>query len=125
MKELTDQKSRDMARRMRDGHWSLLERLNRHGTLYVCPWDKYGRHKKPEPDLEVLSPLSQDIFSWFKVHSDWIDILEWDEQRCAYPFAITDAGREALDNRTLYDMEPVEGGLVEPGWTAIPTSKET
>ena len=48
---------------------------------------------------------------------------EYDEKRDAWPFRLTDAGRAALQDRDRYDMEPVYGGMVEPGWTATPSPK--
>ena len=47
-------------------------------------------------------------------------IGEWSQERYASPVFITSDGRAALATRALYDLEPVEGGLVEPGWQAIP-----
>ena len=46
------------------------------------------------------------------------------DERSARPVQLTDAGKVALADRAPYDMEPYEGGMIEPGWTAIPTPKE-
>ena len=55
---------------------------------------------------------------------DWTIIGEWSGERYARPVHITAAGLEALENRRLYDMEPVRGGLVEPGWQAVPLPEQ-
>ena len=57
-----------------------------------------------------------EMMHWLNAHPEWITIGEWSEERCAFPVYITDRGLNALANREQYDMEPVEGGLVEPGW---------
>ena len=35
-------------------------------------------------------------------------------------FVFAETGLAALENWGQYDMEPVEGGLVEPGWICLP-----
>ncbi|MYD95529.1 MAG: hypothetical protein F4Y02_17990 [Chloroflexi bacterium] len=112
----------DMARRMRDGHWRVLERIAEHDPAYLCPWDKGGMYRDDRPaDVIVCSPLDIDLFTWFKQHEDWTTFGDWDDARCAYPVRVTDAGRAALANRDAYDLEPVHGGLIEPGWTCVPS----
>ncbi len=54
---------------------------------------------------------------------DWWVIGDWSDQRYAAPVSLTDAGRAALANREQYDLEPVTGGLVEPGWQATPAPR--
>ena len=53
-------------------------------------------------------------------HPDWFVVGAWDDARYAQPVHLTEAGRLALTQRARYDLEPVRGGLVEPGWEAIP-----
>ena len=126
-KHLEDDMWRDMARRMRDHHWNFAERAAKHGTVWVCWWDKDRRHREePQPDdLEVCSLISgMELLEWLKSHEDWWEIGEWSDERYAAPVTITTAGRAALENRDKYDLEPVTGGLVEPGWQAIPWPNE-
>lgn len=128
-KQLTSDEDRRMARYVRDRHWQTLERAAEHNPLYICWWDKDRRHsrsKEPLPDdLQVHGLIGgMEVARWLRDHPDWTEIGEWSDERYAVPVWITDAGREALQNRHLYDMEPVYGGMVEPGWQAIPAEKE-
>ena len=111
------------ARRIRDRQWKLMERMIEHGTLWICPWNK---RRLPESEDEYRSCLLgwNEMAEWFTRHSDWFEIGEWDDDRYAYPYRLTDAGSQALTERHKYDREPVYGGLVEPGWMAIPASLE-
>ena len=73
------------------------------------------------PDVWVCGLIKgMEILHWLEAHPDWTQIGEWSDERYAVPVHITDSGRDALANRERYDMEPVEGGLVEPGWQVIP-----
>ena len=110
---------RGYARHIRDVQWQLMERMEEHGTLWICPWNKRGL---PAGEDEFRDGLLgwMEKGTWFAQHADWFVIGEWDDDRYATPYQLTDAGREALNNRELYDMEPVEGGMVEPGWMATP-----
>ena len=126
-KALKSPKDREIARQIRNSQWELLERIAEHDPLWVCPWDKERRHSQIEErpnDLAVYCLLaSNDLFMWFGEtgpHADWIEIGPWSEERYASPVRITAAGRSALEARDQYDMEPVYGGLVEPGWVRIP-----
>ena len=125
-KILDEPRDRDMARYVRDRQWETLERIAEHNPLYICWWDKAGRHKgERPPDLKVCGiPDANELINWLNLHPDWTVTGEWSDERYAAPVWITDAGREALQNRHLYDMEAVEGGMVEPGWQAIPAPKE-
>ena len=122
---LTEDRDREMARYIRDHQWRTLEAIAEHNPLWYCWWDKAGRHR-PErgprpPDLKVSGLIDgMEILAWLRSHPDWVEIGEWSDERYAAPIHITEAGREALRNRHLYDMEPVTGGLVEPGWQATP-----
>ena len=121
-------RERDWARAIRDRQWALLERIAEHDPLWVCWWDKFGRHTRTEErpdDLEVLDVISSiELGMWIGErgpHADWIEEGPWSEERCAAPVRITAAGRAALETRDRFDMEPVYGGFVEPGWVCIPT----
>ena len=121
---LDDQATRKMARHVRDRQWRMLERIAENNPLHICWWDKNRRHRQDEEAPDDLMACSlivgMEILHWLKAHPEWTTIGEWSEERCAVPVHITDRGLEALANRERYDMEPVEGGLVEPGWKAIP-----
>ena len=123
----TDERSRQMARRIRDRQWATLQHIAEHNPLHVCWWDKDGRHKRePLPaDLLVLGLIDgTELAQWLRSHPDWTVVGEWSDERCAVPIHITDAGREALANRDRYDPEPVVYGMVEPGWQAVPLEQE-
>ena len=62
------------------------------------------------------------FLSWAKGHG-FIECGEWSEAKYAQAVTVTDAGRAALADRSAFDMEPVEGGLVEPGWVAVPAER--
>ena len=120
----TEDHHRKIARHMRDQQWEFLEQVSQHDPLYVCWWDKAGRYTKSPsipPDLRVFGLItSMEIGCWLKTHPDWVRIGEQSEERYATPVWITDTGRTSLANRALYDMEPVQWGMVEPGWQTIP-----
>jgi hypothetical protein len=123
-KELTSPEERRMARVMRDSQWAFMDRVLRQGKVYVCWWNK-NRHfdtTKPLPDdLQVHGLIDGlELLEWLNRHPDWWDIGEWSADRFAAPVSLTDAGRAASNDRARYDMEPVTGGLVEPGWIAYP-----
>ena len=125
-KILIDERSRERARYTRDSQWQVLERIAGQNPLYICWWDKNRRHdkKNPREDLLVCGLITgMELAAWLNSHEDWTRVDEWSDERCAHPFHITDAGREALLNQQQFDMEPVIGGMVEPRWQAIPTEK--
>ena len=122
-KILTDQPAREMARRIRDTQWLALERIAEHNPLYICWWNKDRHHAdQGGPDDLLVCGLidGNELLDWLNAHPDWRVIGEWSEERYAAPVYITDEGRAALANREQYDLEPIVGGLVEPGWEAIP-----
>jgi hypothetical protein len=115
--------ARRSARRTRDYHWGLMERAERCGTLWICWWDKDRRHhgKPPRDDLEVMGlSTGMEFLAWTDQHPDWWEIGQWDDAQYAAPVSLTDSGRKALAERHRYDMEPVHGGMVEPGWVCVP-----
>jgi len=119
-KRLTDRTMRMIARRERDGQWEFMERVAREGIVWMCPWDKYGRHKNGD-GVYVFGLLgSNEFYHWLDSHKDWWIRGRWSEKRCARSIRITDAGRKALKNRGRYDMEPIFGGMVEPGYVVTP-----
>lgn len=116
---LTDDNARKMARHMRDEHWAFMERLAREGTVNVCLWNKNRQEERPD-ELRLCLISGMELMEWVRRHQDWFVLGENNLERHTFPVSLTDAGRAALLNRDLYDMEPVYGGLVEPGWQAIP-----
>jgi len=135
-KKLTATQWRQTARRIRDKQWEIMESaVANGGEVRICPWDKRRySYEKGDHYLEALPGEFRfcligfmETFSWFdRTHPDWftVDDAEWDEERATHLYRLTDAGRAALEDRERYDMEPVEGGLVEPGWQAVPLLPE-
>jgi hypothetical protein len=127
-KVLTDDASRQRARMMRDWHWETAGRVAALGTLWICWWNKNRRYDltKPLPDDLIVCGLIDgiELLEWFNSHNDWWEIGKWSDERYAAPVSLTDAGRAALAEREKYDLEPVTGGLVRPGWQAIPAMRE-
>ena len=112
------------ARYMRNRQWETLERIAEHNPLWICWWDKNRRHAKHDrrPDDLIVHGLitGMELAQWLRSHQDWTVVGEWSDERYAAPVWITDTGRHALANREHYDMEPVLGGMVEPGWQCVP-----
>ena len=122
-KRLTKKQDRQFARNQRDDQWEFMERVAREGVVWICPWDKYGRHKNGD-GVYVFGLLgSNEFFHWLETHKDWWKHGRWSDKRCARSIRITEAGRAALLNRELYDMEPIHGGMVEPGYIVTPLPK--
>jgi hypothetical protein len=118
-KRLSTYRWRMTARRMRDSQWLFMERAVARGTLWFCTWNRSRREEKP--DEIRCSLIGGDTYSqWIRCHPDWFVVGEWDHAREAFPVQVTDAGRAALADRAPYDHEPIEGGMVDPGWDAIP-----
>ncbi len=119
-KRLTSRIQREFARRERDCQWEFMERVAREGTVWMCPWDKYKRHKDGDGVYVFGLVGSNEFFHWLDSHKDWWKRGRWSEKRCARSIRITEAGRKALANREQYDMEPIYGGMVEPGYIVTP-----
>lgn len=121
-KRLRSKVEREIARYVRDGQWVFMERIQAVGTLWFCVWNKNRYHSKPyPPDLWVCCLMTgMGYLEWMRCHSDWFIQGEWDEERYAVPIQLTAAGVDALSNRAEYDMEPINGGLIEPGFVVIP-----
>lgn len=135
-KMLNEPYHREIARRMRDDQWAFADKVARLGTVWVCWWDKDARHcvrsenrgwqcRDDLPEDLVVHGLigGMELLEWLNSHPDWWSIGEWSDARYATPVTITAIGRSALTRRELYDMEPVTGGLVGPGWQSIPTER--
>ena len=120
-KRLTKKFDRDDARRMRNKHWLFMEKLRDNGGIWFCPWDKYGKHKDGKDGVEVDGLIGWGILDWVRKHRDWFKRGRWSDKRCAVRYRLTGAGLIALEHWQQYDMEDVEGGLVEPGWICTPT----
>lgn len=118
-KQLKSREARRMARRIRDAQWRFMERCQTHHPLWWCIWNKIRR---PELADEWRSGLidGMELLSWIEDHRAWFRVGRWNAERYARPVSLKPAGREALQHRELYDMEPVKGGLVEPGFECIP-----
>jgi hypothetical protein len=119
-KRLSDKTSRMIARRKRDGQWEFMERVAREGIVWMCPWDKRGRHKNGDGVFVFGLIGSNEFYHWLDAHKDWWKRGRWSEKRCARSIRITEAGRKALANRDQYDMEEIHGGMVEPGYIVRP-----
>lgn len=121
-KHLSSRTEREIARYVRDGQWAFMERIQAVGKLWFCVWNKDRRHQKPYPaDLWVCCLMTGlDYENWMQRHPDWFIKGRWSEKRYARSVRLTPAGVAALANRNLYDMEPLHGGLVEPGYTVLP-----
>jgi hypothetical protein len=118
-KKLTSKNMRQIARNIRNAQWGMMEKMQKFDTIWFCVWNK---RRLPEAPDEIRCGLidGMELLSWTDTHSDWFEKGEWNDERYAMPIKLTDAGRDALNNRALYDMEPVHGGLVEPGFIVIP-----
>ncbi len=139
-----------MARSERDSQWAFMERVAREGIVWMCPWDKHRLHgrrcvnkwcesKTFDPNgskwqcarcktvMEYVPDGllgSNELFHWLASHKDWWTRGRWSEKRCARSIRITDAGRIALENRHVYDMEEIYGGMVEPGYVVRPLPRK-
>lgn len=123
-KRIDEPWARDMARRVRDAHWTLLEEVNTGRVQRICPWNK-ARKDTAEGEARFALMSWMDFANWLSVHPEWVEIGEMPEGADTFPISLTEAGREALSNRHLYDEEPYESGLVEPGWDALPWPTES
>jgi hypothetical protein len=117
-RRLNDKLSRQIARRVRDGHWEFMAKLARFGVVHVCTWNK-ARRKEGRNEMRC------GLLDWFeyaafiRAHRAWFGQGPWDTRRDTFPMWLTPAGRQALATRPD-DSNPVFGGLVEPGYQCIP-----
>lgn len=92
-----------------------------HKSGFQCAQCKVTMEQIPDDRVYVFGLLgSNELFHWLDSHKDWWKRGRWTEKRCARSIRITAAGRRALKNRHLYDMEPIHGGMVEPGYVVVP-----
>ncbi len=122
-KRLTDRSSRMFARSQRDAQWQFMERVARERVVWICPWDKYRRHKDGDGVYVYGLIGANEFLSWLAAHKDWWKRGPWSEKRCAQSIRLTDAGLQSLENREQYDMEQIHGGMVEPGYIVTPWPK--
>lgn len=96
-------------------------RIESHGTKFRCAECGVVIDKVLDDGVYVFGLLgSNELFHWLDSHKDWWKRGRWSDKRCARSIRITEAGRAALANRELYDMEPIFGGMVEPGFIVTP-----
>ena len=110
---------RHYARAARDYQWRFMERAAELGTIWFTAWNKYRREQGPDEWRDALI-TGIDILQRIEQQPEWFVVGEWDDARFARPISLTQAGLVALKDRAPWDMEPYRGGLVEPGWVAIP-----
>lgn len=91
------------------------------GEQWQCAQCKKVMEHVPDDGVYVFGLIgSNEFFAWLHTHKDWWKHGRWSEKRCARSIRITEAGRKALKTRHLYDMEPIHGGMVEPGYVVTP-----
>lgn len=123
-KRLTKLHDRQMARYARDEQWNFMARVIQCGTIWFCPWDKHGFHKREAVNEDFHGLIDGcERLEWLNTHPDWWVIGDWVEKRCARPIMITEAGILAFIDWPLYDQELVTGGLMEPGYIVTPGHK--
>jgi hypothetical protein len=118
-KQLNSDDDRRVARNVRDSQWEFMERCKAHHPLWWCVWNK---ERRPELEDEWRSGLldGMEILDWIESHRTWFRVGKWSDARYARPIRLKPAGLDALEHKEMYDMEPVRGGLVEPGYETIP-----
>lgn len=100
---------------MRDAQWAFAEKVATHGTVWFCVWNKARRPELVDEQRHGLID-GLEMLEWINSHPDWWVLGEWSDERYALPVQLTDTGSASLADRARYDLEPVTGGLVEPGW---------
>lgn len=118
-KILRGRANREMARHIRERQWLFMARAAEHNPLWFCVWNKTGQPELADEWRDALIS-GMEIMEWVRSHPSWFRVGRWSEKRYARPVRLTDAGHAALANREPHDMEPVYGGMVEPGWQCIP-----
>lgn len=98
--------------------------FNANGGLFECAHCKRTMGSVPDDGVYVFGLIgANELFAWTASHKEWFKWGPWVEKRCARSLRLTESGREALTHRDLYDMEPIHGGMVEPGYIVIPWPK--
>ena len=121
-KILTDEESCRRARYIRDRQWRFMECIAEHRVLWFCIWNKKGLPQALDEWRDGLI-TGMEIQDWIDRHRKWFLVGPWNDERYARRVQLTKEGNQALAVREKYDMEPVFGGMVEPGWMAIPSLK--
>lgn len=122
-KKLKGREDRRQARRTRDSQWKFMERAKEHDPLWFCVWNKTGQPELADEWRDGLI-TGMEMMEWMQRHPTWFKTGRWSDKRYARPIRLTPAGRRALKTRE-FDMEPIYGGLVEPGWQCIPARPKT
>lgn len=92
-----------------------------HGEQWQCTNCQTVMDSVPDDGVYVFGLIgANELYQWINNHKEWWKKGRWSEKRCARSIRITDAGRKALKNRHLYDMEEIHGGMVEPGYIVRP-----
>src|ERR1700685_206434 len=117
-RRLTDRDSRQIAQRTLEGHWDFVRRLARQGVVHFCVWNKY-HHKEGRNEIRHGLIDGLEFFDFVRSHRPWFGRGAYDRRRNAFPMWLTPAGRIALKTRANRS-EMVHGGLVEPGYCAVP-----
>lgn len=101
--------------------WCRSRTFNADGGQWQCAECKSTMATVPDDEVYVFGLIgSNEFYHWLGEHKDWWKRGRWSEKRCARSIRITAAGRKALKNRGRYDMEPIFGGMVEPGYVVTP-----
>jgi hypothetical protein len=101
--------------------WCKSQTFNAIGDKWQCARCNAVMERVPDDMVYVFGLLgSNEFFHWLGSHKDWWKHGRWSEKRCARSISITEEGRIALQNRHLYDMEEISGGMVEPGFVVTP-----
>lgn len=117
-RRLTDADSRQVARRTLDMHWDFVRRLARQGIIHFCVWNKY-HHKEQRNEARHGLIDGLEVLGFVRQHRSWFGSGAYDLKRNTRPMWLTARGRRAL-RRQADRPEMIFGGLVEPGYKAMP-----
>lgn len=96
-----------------------------HRNGFQCAHCKVTMERIPDDGVYVFGLIgSNEFYHWLDSHKNWWKRGRWSEKRCARSIRITADGIKALENRELHDMEPIFGGMVEPGYVVVPWPKK-
>lgn len=117
-RRFNDRDSRQVAQRQLEGHWNFVRRLAREGLVHFCVWNKYHH---PERKNEIRHGLidGMEFLDFVRTHRAWFGCGAYDRRRNTFAIWLTQAGRSALRTRAER-AEMMRGGLVEPGYEAMP-----
>jgi hypothetical protein len=117
-RRITSLLSRQIARRVLDGHWDFVRRLARQGVIHVCLWNKY-RHKEGRNEDRHGLIDGLELMEFVRQHRAWFGYGAYDRQRNTFPMWLTERGRRAVSTHADRP-QIVLGGLVEPGYQVMP-----